>query len=144
MVRPEIVRRKVGHLHRYLDELERHRDVSFASYVAPGGPRREIERLLQLVVEVVVDVNTHVATETEGVPPADYRDSFRAAARCGIIQAELAEELMPAAGLRNALVHQYAEVDDRRVHAAIRPALDGFRSYASAVLGWLDERFPEG
>jgi len=122
----------------YLQELDRHKDVTIVSYRAEGGPRREIERLLQLIVEVAVDINTHLATESEGVPPKDYRHSFKAAATAGVITPELAEALMPAAGLRNALVHDYAEVDDKRVHAAIRLALAGFRDYSAQVVSWLD------
>ena len=138
MVRPEIVNRKLSHLRMYLQELERHKDVSLVSYQAKGGPRREIERLLQLIVEVAVDINTHLITESEGLPPTDYRQSFKGAARAGVITQELAETLMPAAGLRNALVHDYAEVDDKRVHAAIPLALAGFRDYSTQVVSWLD------
>ncbi len=137
MVRPELMRRKLAHLHGYLEELEVYRNVSFDSYLAPGGPRRAVERLLQLLVEVVADINVHVVTETEGKPPRDYRDSFNAAARCGLISSHLATDLMPSAGLRNVLVHDYAVIDDGLVHEAIQLALDGFREYAQAVQRWI-------
>ncbi|MGI8425176.1 MAG: type VII toxin-antitoxin system HepT family RNase toxin [Actinomycetota bacterium] len=140
MVRPEIVRRKLRHLHLYLQELERHRGVTISGYRSSPGPRREIERLIQLLVEVAVDINTHLVTESAGVPPKDYRESFKSVAQAGVITHELAEKLMPSAGLRNALVHDYADVDDKRVHAAIPLALDGFGAYANEVLSWLEPR----
>jgi len=140
MVRPEILSRKLSHLHLYLDELGRHRDVSLVEYRDEGGPRREVERLLQLIVEVAADINTHVVTESRGVPPKDYRQSFKMAATVGLITPELAEALMPAAGLRNAIVHDYADVDDKRVHAAIPMALADFSKYAAQVVSWLDAR----
>ena len=90
-----------------------------------------------------MDINLHVATEIEGRPPADYRESFRAAARIGLIPPTLAGGLAPSSGLRNVLVHGYANIDDARVHAAIPLVLDGFREYARAVLDWLD-RQPQG
>jgi uncharacterized protein YutE (UPF0331/DUF86 family) len=142
MVRPEIVRRKLLHLDGYIRELELYREINLDAYLATGGPRRTIERLVQLIVETAVDVNLHVATEIEGRPPADYRESFRAAARIGLIPRALAGDLAPSAGLRNVLVHEYADVDDARVHAAIPLVLDGFREYAGAVLGWLDRQPP--
>jgi uncharacterized protein YutE (UPF0331/DUF86 family) len=140
MVRPEIVRRKLSHLTGYLDELATYRDVTFDEYVARGGPRRAVERLVQLVVEAAIDINVHVATELEGRPPSDYRTSFAAAARVGLIDPALAERLAPAAGLRNALVHDYVEIDDARVHAAVPAVLDGFGDYARAVRAWLTTR----
>ncbi len=69
MVRPEIVRRKLSHLDGYLDELERYRDVDLEMYLAASGPRRAVERLIQLIVETAADVNVHVPTELEGRPP---------------------------------------------------------------------------
>ena len=142
MVRPEIVRRKLLHLDGYLRELEPYREITLDAYLAPGGPRRTIERIVQLVIETAVDINLHVATEIEGRPPADYRESFRAAARIGLIPPALAGGLAPSSGLRNVLVHGYANIDDARVHAAIPLVLDGFRAYAGAVLGWLDRLPP--
>ena len=143
MVRPEIVRRKLLHLDGYLGELEPYREITLDAYLALGGPRRAIERIVQLVIETAVDINLHVATEIEGRPPADYRESFRAAARIGLIPPALAGGLAPSSGLRNVLVHGYANIDDARVHAAIPLVLDGFREYAGAVLDWLDRR-PQG
>lgn len=140
MVRPEIVRRKLSHLDGYLAELEPYRGVGLEAYVAAGGPRRTVERLIQLVVEAATDINLHVASELEGRPPGDYRESFHAAARVGLIPAALAERLAPAAGLRNALVHEYASVDDARVHAAIPLLLDGFREYLRSVVAWLERQ----
>lgn len=140
MVRTEIVRRKLSHLDGYLRELAAYREVTLDAYLAPGGPRRAVERLIQLIVETAADINVHVVTELEGTPPGDYRGSFLAAARVGLLPAELAERLAPAAGLRNALVHDYADVDDARVHAAIPLVLDGFREYARSVQAWLERQ----
>ncbi|MGQ0678151.1 MAG: type VII toxin-antitoxin system HepT family RNase toxin [Actinomycetota bacterium] len=138
MVRPEVVRRKLSLLTRYLGELEVHRNVSLEDYLAGGDRLRAIERLLQVIVEAAAGINTHLATELEAAPPTDYGDSFRAAVRCGIIPAELGERLRPSAGLRNALVHQYGGIDDVRVHASIPLGLDGFSAYTQAVTQWLD------
>lgn len=138
MVRPEIVRRKLAHLDGYLDELSAYHGLALDAYRAPGGPRRAVERLIQLVVEAAVDINIHVVTELEGRPPVDYRSSFAAAARVGVIDDDLARRLAPAAGLRNALVHDYVDIDDARVLASVPLVIDGFRRYAAAVHAWLE------
>lgn len=137
MVRPEVVRRKLSHLHGYLQELERHRAITYEQYLALGGPRREVERLLQLLVEAAVDINVHLVTELGGAPPGDYHSSFLDAARQGVLPAELASRLAPAAGLRNVLVHEYGDIDDAQVHGSIPRALDGWAEYARALESWL-------
>ena len=143
MVRPEVIRRKLSHLSGYLSELERHRDVTFEAYVGRAGPKREIERLIQLIVECAADLNVHVVTETEGKPPEDYRSSFFDASRCGLLPRTLADRLAPSAGLRNALVHDYGDIDDERVHASVGSAVDGFTEYARSVQAWLDQHHPD-
>lgn len=140
MVRDELVRRKLGHLTGYLDELAEYKDVSLETYSRPGGSRRSVERLVQLAIEAAVDVNVHIATEIEGSPPPDYRSSFAAMARCGAISVDLADRLAPSAGLRNALTHDYADIDDERVHASIPFVLAGFREFAVSVVAWLEAR----
>jgi uncharacterized protein YutE (UPF0331/DUF86 family) len=137
MVRPEVVRRKLSQLHGYLGELGGNRDVSLDEYLRPGGPRREVERLIQLVVEVAVDINVHVATELEEGPPPDYRSSFHAAARHGLIGMGLAERLAPAAGLRNVLVHEYLDIDLDLVADAVPMALRGYRRYVQQIARYL-------
>lgn len=138
MVGNEVLRRKLAHLDGYLSELEAYREVDLGAYVRTAGTRRAVERLIQLIVETAADVNVHVATELEGHPPPDYRASFLAAARLGLIPADLAERLAPSAGLRNALVHDYADIDDARVHAAIGLVLEGFRDYVRSVRSRLE------
>ncbi|MFA5787053.1 MAG: DUF86 domain-containing protein [Actinomycetota bacterium] len=142
MVRPELIRRKLSSLAGYLTELEAFRGLGFDAYAGPGGPRRTVERLLQLIVEVASDINTHVVTELEGRPPGEYRESFRAAVRTGLLPGSLARRLEPAAGLRNMLVHEYEGVDDRLVHGAIPLALEDFAEYSRQVERWLEEHHP--
>ena len=49
--------------------------------------------------------------------------------RRGWLPQDLAARLAPAAGLRNRLVHQYAEIDDRKVFDAVISAVDLFPTY---------------
>ena len=51
----------------------------------------------------------------------------------GILSPELARRLAPSAGLRNRLVHEYDALDDDRVLAAIRTALELYPRYIQAI-----------
>ena len=51
-----------------------------------------------------------------GSPPT-YGDAFRRLAAAGLLDDELAKRLSAAAGFRNLIVHAYADLDLRRVHA---------------------------
>ena len=51
----------------------------------------------------------------------------------GIIPSSLAAELAPSAGLRHRLVHEYDEIDDAIVFAAVRFARSLFPHYIEAI-----------
>lgn len=139
MVRVELVERKLEALANYLDELRTLRPTDLQEYQTDLARRRAIERLLQLVVEVATDINTHLAAES-GQVPDDYFESFWNAARLGAIDDKLARALAPSAGLRNRLVHEYEALDDGQVFASIDRALRLFPVYIRQILTFLERR----
>ncbi|WP_369056351.1 type VII toxin-antitoxin system HepT family RNase toxin [Kineococcus terrestris] len=92
-----------------------------------------VERLVSRVVDLAVDVNAHVAATALGRAPADHRSSFGLAARAGALTEELAQELAPSAGLRDVLVHQYADLDLAVLAASVPRLLDGHRRCVGEV-----------
>ncbi|ROP34584.1 type VII toxin-antitoxin system HepT family RNase toxin [Pseudokineococcus lusitanus] len=101
-----------------------------------------VERLLSRVVDLAVDVNSHLAVAELGRAPADYRSSFEAAVEAGALPRELGERLAPSAGLRNVIVHEYAALDLERVAAAVPLAVTDYREYVTAVAAHLVRRRP--
>lgn len=95
------------------------------------------ERILTLVVDLAFAVNSHVSTARLRTAPDNYRDSFRLAAKAGLITEDLAQALAPSAGLRNVLVHGYLDVDYAMVSASIPLAQVGYRDYVRQVARWL-------
>jgi uncharacterized protein YutE (UPF0331/DUF86 family) len=61
------------------------------------------------------------------------------AAEVGAFPIELAERLIPAAGLRNLLVHRYGDIDVVLLVEATTQVLTGFDDYVAAVARWLKE-----
>ncbi|MCB1017809.1 MAG: DUF86 domain-containing protein [Acidimicrobiales bacterium] len=120
-----------------LDELDALRDATSSRLRDEPLTRAAAERLIQVVVDLAVDVNGHVAVSASGAAPATGRDSFIAAAAVGAIDGELAERLAPSAGLRNVLVHRYTDIRTDLVAAAIPGVLDGFAEYARQMADWL-------
>lgn len=102
--------------------------------------RAAAERLIQVVVDLAVDVNGHVVTSMTAAAPHTGHDSFLAMAGVGAITDDLAERLAPSAGLRNVLVHRYADIRIELVASAIPTVLDGFAQYVSQVADWLSQQ----
>lgn len=132
MVDRGTVDRRLALLDELLVDLDHARRRGVDAYVADRGFRRQTERSLQLALQVCIDIAAHVVAEEGLGAPEDNRGLFAGLAGAGVLEGDLARRLGTAAGLRNALVHAYADLDDRLVFAALED-LDDLRAYARAV-----------
>jgi uncharacterized protein YutE (UPF0331/DUF86 family) len=135
-----LVRRKLTAIARNLADLAPIAMLTPSEYAADRLRRKAVERLLQEVVEAAVDANLHLLRTLGADLPTDYYTSFLAVGRHGVITPELAQRLAPAAGLRNRLVHEYDEIDDLIVLAAVGRAQRDFGDYVAAVERFLQAR----
>lgn len=138
----DLVRRKLAAISRKLDQLKAVEALSLVEYRADPFRLKGTEKLLQETVEAAVDANLHLLRSLGAPTPGDYYESFLVAARQGVIPADLGERLAPSAGLRNRLVHEYDDVDDAIVLAAVAEARRDFAEYVVAVDRFLADRQP--
>jgi len=124
------VERKLQHLRELVMLLRQESGIPLASFLADRREQLLVERLLHLAVEAATDLLEHLLVQASQVRPQTYADTFLQAGQHGWISMELAQRLVPAAGLRNRLVHDYEAIDPRRVHAAIATALADLEALA--------------
>lgn len=129
-----------------LDAIERSCDVLASLGAVDAGRLADdpviaaaVERLLGRLVDLAVDVNTHVVSARLGRAPAEYRESFDLAVEAGLFDTALAEDLKPSVGMRNVIVHEYVTLDLDRVAAAVPLAVDGYRRFVTVVARHLVE-----
>ncbi|MDQ3305350.1 MAG: DUF86 domain-containing protein [Actinomycetota bacterium] len=133
----EVLARRLRLLQETLDEL---RPLASLEPVALGQDpvtRAAIERFVQVLVDLAADVNTHLAVAQLGQAPVTTGDSFIQAAALGAIPLELAQEMAPAAGLRNLLVHRYGDINLDLLTQALPEILEHFSAYVTHVAHWL-------
>jgi uncharacterized protein YutE (UPF0331/DUF86 family) len=117
---PEVTNRKLSLLVKYLELLEK-----FASSDIPelNSHHLEVERLLHLIIEIMGDINHHTIVLKRGIPPKSLKESFLAMGELGVLDKQLASDLAPSAGLRNALVHMYDDIDMGFIQESIKKTL---------------------
>jgi uncharacterized protein YutE (UPF0331/DUF86 family) len=135
------VRRHLLALDETLSELARHAGRSIQTLQDSVDERWAVERGLQLCVQNVLDLATHlVANAGRDVP--DYTTAIDQLGRLGVIPTELAGNLRPLAGFRNALVHGYLGIDVALVHAVLNQHLDQVREFATHIEQHLENVSP--
>ena len=65
--------------------------------------------------------------------PADSKELFEILAGRKVLSVRLSRKLVPMAGFRNLLVHEYLEIDRHRVYAILGNDLGDFEKFIKAV-----------
>lgn len=139
---PDVVTIRLRLIQDGLDQLEELRAADSARLSAEPLTKAAVERFIQAIVDLAIDVNSHVAAALLGEAPRTGRASFDFARRACAIE-NLAERLAPAAGMRNILVHRYTDIEVDKVAEAIVPVLDGFGEYVRQVARFV-RSYPDG
>jgi uncharacterized protein YutE (UPF0331/DUF86 family) len=138
MIDSDLVRRKLARLNMYLDKLKPIADATFNEYMSDFYKKTSAERLIQLIVECASDINSHVVLESGQRPPEDYTSSFIRAAEVELINHELANKLKGSGGMRNIIVHEYLDIDDRKIYEILPIAISDYKEYIRQVDDFLD------
>jgi uncharacterized protein YutE (UPF0331/DUF86 family) len=83
------------------------------------------ERYLERMIGRMIDVNYHLITDAGHAPPRDYYESFTQLAKVGVMPAAFATRIAACAGLRDRIVHEYDDIDPRRVYEGLQAAVRG-------------------
>jgi uncharacterized protein YutE (UPF0331/DUF86 family) len=138
-VEPDVVRRKLleigeatSHLRSWapvtLEQLDRNRQLRWA-----------VERGLQLAAEALFDVGAHILSAEFQDAIDEYRQIPPRLLARGVLSPTTASRLKGLAGFRNVLVHEYADIDLRRVHAGLE-RLGDFDAFVADVELWLETK----
>ena len=68
-----------------------------------------------------------------GQLPADHRQLFELLTKHKVVSASLSTKLISMAGFRNVLVHEYLDIDRRRVYGVLTKSLGDFEKFIKAV-----------
>jgi uncharacterized protein YutE (UPF0331/DUF86 family) len=128
-----LVGRKALLITRDLADLAPLARKPLAEYLANARDELVAERLLERIIGRTIDINYHLLTETDHPPPADYYASFTQLTALGVYDMEFGRRIAACTGLRNRIVHEYDEVDPRRVHEALGTAIQDISTYLRAV-----------
>ncbi len=133
MPEKELVRQKLTKMVTNLNQLKEIEDYSLEEYLDNFFLSRTTERLIQLLVETATDINGHILVTDFQKSPDSYFESFIQLGEVGVISRELAKELAPSAGIRNRLVHEYDEIDDKIIYESVSDAIDLFQKYINSI-----------
>src|SRR3990167_3826517 len=125
----ELVTRKLLLITADIDPLREIHQKGIEAFLGSRIDQAVVERILELAITRIIDVNYHVITALGQPPPSDYHSSFSRLGELNILTGEFARRIASAAGLRNRLVHDYEDLDPHQKFEAGGPPLQDVPIY---------------
>ena len=132
------ITKKLGELRGYLGEVQDFFSLSDDEILADKRKVHAAERLLQLVVDTVIDINQHIIKERDLEPTDDFQSTFYTLAEHHVFPGEFAEKIAPVVGLRNRIVHRYETVDLARFIKTFRGNYQDFEEYSRLMQTYIE------
>ena len=135
-VDPEIVRSKLLAIVEAVSRLRSWLPLTVDRLEQDVMLRWAVEHGLHIAAEALFDAGNHLLSGEFQETADEYREIAPRLVARGVLSSDTARRLESLAGFRNVLVHDYATVDVRRVHAGLG-RLDDFEAFVADVEGWL-------
>lgn len=134
MVDKLLIGRKLAEMETYLSQIKGFSKVSVAEYKKNWKTQRIVERTLQIMIELCIDIANHLVSDKGMRLPDSYADTFKVLMEEKIIGKDLFKIMEKMAKFRNIIVHQYEKIDPAIVVSILHKNLDDFERYKKAIV----------
>lgn len=125
--------KKIEEILGYLEETKNLFKNSDKAIIADSGKLHIAERLLQLVVDTMIDINQHFIRELNLKISEDYQGTFYILGENGILPENFTKKIAPIVGLRNRIVHRYETIDKSLFIKTFRKRIPDFKEYLGLI-----------
>ena len=128
-----IVDGKINRIKGYLKEITPFLNFSVKDIVGDTEKLRALERIFQLIVDEVIDINQHFIKELGLDVSNDLEGTFHILGENKILPEDFVFKFAPVVGLRNRLVHRYEELDPKIFIESFQKDYSDFEQYLKFI-----------
>lgn len=139
MVDKLLLARKITELETYLRQIREYSKISVTAYKSDWKTQRVVERTLQMLIELCIDIANHMISDKEMRVPTSYADTFKVLGENKVISRPLVSTMEKMTKFRNLIVHQYENIDPAIVVSILKKNLNDFEKYKKAVLKFISK-----
>jgi len=142
MLNKKFVVEKINLITRDLGALQRFSSKRFSDLAGDYYAYAALKNILMEIIGRAIDINDHLIAKLslpENETPKSYKESFLLLAELGVLPEKFAREIAKSAGFRNAIVHEYNNIDKEIVYQTVGQAIDQYKSYCKYILKFLEK-----
>lgn len=142
MLDANFIQRKIKLIQEDLAQLEKLSEHTFDELSKDDIKFGAVERYLEKIIMRAIDINQHIIAELGSGPERvrGHEDTFHILSELGVYGADFAKKIAPSAGLRNRLVHEYNDTDQKIIYESVRDAIKQYAEYCDYILKFLDKQ----
>jgi len=135
----EVIQKKLQELKRYVKELENLKNIPFDEFSSSLNKQWMFHHGLQLSIQILLDIGNHILAAIGENQIEEYVDVIDKLGENGIIPIDFSKRIRGMVGLRNILVHEYADIDLHKVYDIVQNKLQDFYHFAEYIVDYLSE-----
>lgn len=128
----------LGDLKDTLNKIKR-MDLTIDMILGDEDIQDLIDRRIQVAVEVCIDIASHIAAGMQLPRKEKAADVFLLLSENSIISSDTAKKMAGAVGLRNIIVHEYADLDYVIAYSDLNDKLEDLITFAKEISSFLDK-----
>lgn len=137
MVDRSLLLRKLSDLNDLSTQMGEYRGISARRYAGDWKTQRIVERTLQMMVEICLDVANHLISDKGYRRPVGYADHFTVLHENGVLSSRLTARMEKMAKFRNLIVHNYDKIDAEIVVGILKKNISDFEAFKAALVKFL-------
>ncbi len=136
MVNPEIINERLREIDKNIALLEELKAIPFNKFLNDLKTVKCAERCLEISIQCILDISHHIVVENDWPRPKNNKEIILMLGQKGVIPVDFARHILPMAGLRNILIHEYIKVDPKQIYQHLQKLRD-FRKFQKHIVIYL-------
>lgn len=111
-------------------------EISLDEYLSDLKLQSIAERNLQVCIEAIIDISNTIIAKKGFRIPKSYKDTIKVLEDNEVIQKELSDMLIQLVGLRNLIVHMYADIKSEIIHENLPEIISTLKQAMGVLLDY--------
>jgi len=129
----DLIITKAGTVKAHLDRIADKVGTNLQLFIRDVDRQDIVAFNLHLAVENCIDIAAHIISENGWGVPGSASEMFYLLEEKGFVESALTERMIKAVGLRNLIVHEYGDIDLKRLFTIVREDLNDLTVFLSTV-----------
>ena len=136
MTNPDVIKERLREIDENLKILAELKELDKEKFKSDPKIFKLAEHCLQISIQALLDICQYIIASNNWQRPRDNREAINIIAANGIIPRDFAKRILPMAGLRNLLIHEYLKINLDKIYRYLQK-LGDFRAFQKHIIKFL-------